>query len=178
MRSIIYSIVISALLFTSCATVEVKSDYDTKAVFSEYKSFGFYKNSIDKVEISDLDKKRILRAIDKNLSEKGFSKSTTPDLLVSFSTKAEKSVQVSPNYGYGFGWGWYNPFWFGNSFGNTTYETIHGILIIDLIDAKKNELVWQGVGKAPLVDGPEAKTERVNEIVTAIFAKYPPEVAK
>ena len=177
MRLAIFSLLASFLLFTSCATVQVKSDYDTNAIFSEYSSFGFYKNGIDKVEISDLDKKRILRAIDGNLIGKGMVKSNTPDLLVSFSTKAEKNVQVNQNYGYGFGWGWWNPFWFGNNFYNT-YETVDGILVIDLIDAKKNELIWQGVGKAPLVDGPQAKTERINEIVNEVLAKYPPELEK
>ncbi len=173
MKSYIYILIASALLLTSCATVQVKSDYDTQAIFSNYKSFGFHKQGIDKVEISDLDKKRILRAIDRNLTERGMTKSSTPDLLINFSTKAEKNVQVNPSFGYGFGWGWWNPFWFGNTFYDT-YETIEGILIIDLIDTSKDELVWQGIGKAPLAEGPEAKTERVNEIVTAILAKYPP----
>jgi len=175
MKAIIFSSLSIVFLLVSCATVNVKSDYDTKAIFSEYKSYGFYKTGVDKVEINDLDKKRILRAIDANLSSKGLAKSNTPDLLINFTTKVEKSVQVNQNYG--FGWGWWNPFWYGNNFVNT-YETIEGILVIDLIDAKKNELVWQGIGKAPLVDGPQAKTERINEIVTAIVAKYPPEISK
>ncbi len=177
MRFICFSMLASLFLLTSCATVQVKSDYDTKAVFANYKSFGFYKTGIDKVDINDLDKKRILRAIDKNLAEKGLVKSNTPDLLINFTTKAEKNVQVAPNYGYGFGWGWWSPFWYGNNFYNT-YETIEGVLVIDLIDAEKNELIWQGIGKAPLADGPEAKTERINEIVTAVLAKYPPEIEK
>lgn len=175
MKAIIFSSLSIVFLLVSCATVNVKSDYDTKAIFSEYKSYGFYKTGVDNVEINDLDKKRILRAIDANLSSKGLAKSNTPDLLINFTTKAEKSVQVNQNYG--FGWGWWNPFWYGNNFVNTN-ETIEGILVIDLIDAKKNELVWQGIGKAPLVDGPQAKTERINEIVTAIVAKYPPEISK
>lgn len=178
MKAIMSLLIFSCFFVVSCSTVQVKSDYDTKAEFTKYKSFAFYKTGIDKVEINDLDKKRILRAVDRSLADKGLVKSETPDLLVNFTTKAEKSVQVSQqNFGYGFGWGWWNPFWFGNNFVNT-YETIDGILVIDLIDAEKNELIWQGIGKAPLVDGPEAKTERINEIVAAILAKYPPENLK
>jgi len=152
---------------------------DKKASFTEYATFGFFKPGIDKVEISDLDKKRILRAIDKTMQDKGFLKSETPDLLVSIVTKAEKNINVyQNNLGFGYGWGWYNPFWWnGGGFNNfNTFETVEGVLFIDLIDAKKKELIWQGVGRAPLVDGPEAKEERINEIVTAILAKYPPEL--
>lgn len=173
---LILAIGVTALL-TSCATVNVKTDYDTKANFKAYKSFGFLKPAIDKVEISDLDKKRILRAIDLQLQAKGFNKSTTPDLLVSINTKAEKNVQVYQNFGFGYGWGWWSPFWWGGPGFNgvSTYETVDGVLFIDLIDAKKKELVWQGIGKAPLVEGgPIEKEKRINEIVTAILAKYPP----
>ncbi len=45
------------LMLTSCCAVRVNSDYDKKVDFSPYKTFAFYKTGIDKVEISDLDKK-------------------------------------------------------------------------------------------------------------------------
>ena len=49
-------------LVASCSSVRVTSDYDTSTDFSQYKTFAFYKKGIDKVEISDLDKRRILKA--------------------------------------------------------------------------------------------------------------------
>ena len=61
---------------------KLNSDYDINADFTKYKTFGFQKSGIDKVEISDLDKKRILRAIDSEMTKKGFTKSETPDLLI------------------------------------------------------------------------------------------------
>ena len=108
------------------------------------------------------------------MQEKGFVKSTTPDVLVSIVTKAERNVNVyQNNVGFGYGWGWYNPFWFGGGFNNFgTFETVEGRLFIDIIDANKKELIWQGVGTAALVEGPEAKDERIQEIVSAILAKY------
>jgi len=172
--------ILSVVLMVSCATVRVQTDYDTQASFTEYKTFGFFKPGIDKVEISDLDKKRILRSIDKTMLQKGFTKSETPDLLVNIVTKAEKNVDVyQNNFGFGYGWGWYNPFWWGGGFNNfSTIETIEGRLFIDLIDAKKKELVWQGVGTAALVEGPVAKEERIQEMVEAILIKYPPGTEK
>jgi hypothetical protein len=48
----------------SCSSVQVATDYDKNVDFANYKSFAFFKSGIDKVEISDLDKRRILNAID------------------------------------------------------------------------------------------------------------------
>ncbi len=53
-----------ALFVASCGSISVATDYDKATDFSNYKSYAFYKTGIDKVELSDLDKKRILRAID------------------------------------------------------------------------------------------------------------------
>ena len=57
-------------LLASCSSVRVVSDYDQKANFNTYKSYAFYKTGIDKAQISDLDKKRILRAIEAELSSR------------------------------------------------------------------------------------------------------------
>ena len=61
-------------LLASCTSVRVVSDYDQKADFNTYKSYAFYKTGIDKTQISDLDKKRILRAIEAELGARGFQK--------------------------------------------------------------------------------------------------------
>jgi len=52
-----------AVGITSCNTVRVASDYDQKVDFNQYKSFAFFKPGIDKADISDLDKKRILHEV-------------------------------------------------------------------------------------------------------------------
>jgi hypothetical protein len=81
----------AALLLTmvSCGSmVSVNADYDKKVDFSTYKTFAFYKTGIDKVEISDLDKRRILHAIDQQMLAKGFTKSENPDLLINIFTKS------------------------------------------------------------------------------------------
>jgi len=81
-------------LTVSCSSVRVNSDYDKNVNFSQYKTYAFHKSGIDKAEISDLDKKRILRAIDNQLATKGFTKSESPDLLVNIFTKEKKPVNI------------------------------------------------------------------------------------
>ncbi|MEW7278661.1 DUF4136 domain-containing protein [Aquimarina sp. 2201CG1-2-11] len=167
------------ITFSSCSTVRVASDYDKQADFNTYKSFAFYKPGIDKAEISDLDKKRILRAIEADLIAKGFTKSSEPDVLISIFTKTKENVNVYQNnfglgWGWGYGWGW-NPWFWGPGYNNVT-TTTQGTLYIDLIDASKKELIWQGMGTSALTENVERKQEKMNEIVGAILAKYPPQV--
>jgi hypothetical protein len=153
----------------------VNSDYDKQVDFTGYKTFAFHKTGIDKAEISDLDKKRILRSIDETMTAKGFTKSETPDLLISFFTKEREEVNVNKfNAGWGYGWGWgWNPFLWG---GNTTV-TRHseGTLYIDIIDAKKKELIWQGEGEGVLTKDTHKKDEMIKEFVTKILELYPPQ---
>ena len=158
-------------VFGACCSVRVNTDYDKKADFTQYKTYAFYKNGIDKAEISDLDKKRILRAIDEVMATKGFTKSETPDMLISINAKAEQNVNVNNfNTGWGFGWGW-GPFWGSNTMVSTSTD---GILTIDLIDAKQKELIWQGEGTGYLTKNVDKKDENVKEFVTQILAQYPP----
>ena len=92
-------VLIIAFLMTSCTSVRVASDYDRNANFNTYKTFAFFKNGIDKAEISDLDKRRILRAIEAELLAKGFTKSEDPDLLVSIFTIMVGGIMVMVGVG-------------------------------------------------------------------------------
>jgi hypothetical protein len=163
--------------FASCSSVRVYSDYDKTANFMQYKTYAYQKNGIDKAEISDLDKKRILKAIDQQMALKGFTKSDTPDLLVNIFTKEREQVDVnqfSAGWGYGWGFGW-NPFFFGGNTTNVNRYT-EGTLFIDLIDASKKELIWQGEGQGTLTKNPEKKDAMINEFVAKILQQYPPKI--
>ncbi|NLP58051.1 DUF4136 domain-containing protein [Lutibacter sp. B1] len=159
-------------LVASCSSVKVTTDYDTKADFSQYKTFAFYKKGIDKVDISDLDKRRILKAVESELLAKGFTKSENPDLLVNIFTKSRQKVDIYNDNMY---YGWY-PWYYGPNYGTHISNYTEGTLFIDLIDAEKKELAWQGIGSGALnTSGDVAKKEeRIKEFVAEILANYPP----
>jgi len=167
-----------SVMLTSCSSVRVVSDYDTKVDFTSYKTFAFYKKGIDKASVSDLDKKRIMRAVEAELVAKGFSKSVNPDILVSIFTKSREQVNVSDN-NIGIGWGWgYNPWFYGRTNININQYT-EGTLFIDFIDKKTNELIWQGIGSGAMkMSNIEKKEERINEFVYKIISTYPPGLKK
>ncbi|MFA9188812.1 DUF4136 domain-containing protein [Flavobacterium sp. FBOR7N2.3] len=166
-------------LLSSCSSVRVYSDFDSRADFSQYKTYAFHKKGIDRVQISELDKKRILHAIDNALSQKGMTKNENPDLLINFFTKEREQIDVNQfNMGWGYGWGWgWNPFLWGG--GNTfVSSSTQGTLYIDLIDAKKKELIWQGEGIGTLTENRREKEKQINEFVSKILAQFPPTETK
>lgn len=169
-------LLVFVIVFSSCSSIKVATDYDTKVDFNKYKTFAFYKTGIDKATISDLDKRRILRAIEDELLLLGMTKSENPDMLVSIFTKSREKVNVNQNnnFGYGFGWGW-NP-WMGNGMNNVNVsQYTEGTLFIDFIDKGKKELVWQGVGTGALkTDNREKKEARIKEFVKEIVSRFPP----
>ncbi|MFM2367881.1 MAG: hypothetical protein RL619_177 [Bacteroidota bacterium] len=166
--------VLLLLIVASCSTIKVYSDYDKNADFNQYKTYAFHKRGIDRLQISELDKKRILHAIDNELSKKGMTKSETPDLLINILTKEREQVDVTQyNSGWGYGWryGWNPYFWGGRTYVSTSTE---GTLYIDLIDAKKKELIWEGEGIGYLTENRNEKEKQINEFVAKILEQFPP----
>jgi len=163
------------LVLSSCCSVRVNSDYDKKVDFSTYKSYAFLKSGIDKIDISDLDKKRIMHSIEEVMAAKGFTKSETPDLLINMFTKEREQINVNQfNAGWGYGWGYgWNPYLWGGQTAISRYT--EGTLYIDLIDAKKKELIWQGEGEGTLTKDTHKKEAMIKEFVSKILEQYPPQ---
>ncbi len=175
------AVIILITSLSSCNSIKVATDYDRTTNFNNYKTFAFFKTGIDQAEISDLDKRRILRAIEAELLVKGLTKSENPDIVVSLFTKSQQRVDVFNNnlgfggwgfggFGPGWGWGW-------NQQPNVS-TSIEGHLYIDLIDASKKELVWQGIGTGFLSRNMNKKEARIKQFVSQIMSKYPPKLEK
>lgn len=176
------------LFLTSCSSVQVIADYDRQVNFNEYRTYAFYKTGIDRAQISDLDKKRILKAIETEMANRGFTKSRNPDILVSIFTKEREQVDVyNNNFGWGWGgwgwggWGWnpwiWGPGWgWGGGWGPNVSTRTEGSLYIDLIDANNKELVWQGRGIGTLnnTKNIDKKEDRIRKFVSEILEEYPP----
>ena len=104
------------LLTVSCSSIRVFADHDSSVDFSNYSSYAFFKPGIEEVEISDLDKRRILKAIEQQMEAKGMQLSSAPDILINIAVKATDRVVVNNNnlgWGWGWGWGWNPWFWGG-----------------------------------------------------------------
>lgn len=185
-----------AIVLTSCSSVRVAADYDKATSFNDYKTFAFFKPGIDQAEISDLDKRRILRAVETELMAKGMTKSENPDMLVSIFTKSNQRVDIYNNmwgmggwgmggfgwggfggwgmggFGPGFGWGGMGGWGMG---GNQVSTTTEGVLFVDFIDHSNKQLIWQGSGTGYLnTRNMEKKEARIKTFVSEMMLQYPP----
>lgn len=175
MRLLKYTPLLLLFIVSSCSSIRVAADYDTMADFNQYKTYAFYKKGIEKVDISDLDKRRILRELDAVLMAKGMTKSEDPDLIINIFAKSTKKVNVYNDYNYNYYGYYWSPWYYGPNYGSQVSVHEEGTLFIDFIDNTKKELVWQGIGKGALViDNAAKKEKRIKEFIAKILEKYPP----
>jgi hypothetical protein len=168
-------------IITACSTIgstiEVGSDYDPKANFATYRTYSW----LPRVEEPGADRRlqstllhsRIRDAVEAQLSSKGLTKDLVgkPDILVTYhlALKGKFDVTTVPNYPY-----------FPSSWGATTTTNVRqyeeGSLILDLIDASNQQLVWRGSAQAEVKPdaSPQEKEKRINEAVQRILERYPP----
>lgn len=180
MKKIIFPLFAFLTILIACGpSITVSSDYDKNADFASFKTFSFTEE-VDKLQISSLNLQRAKDAITEELAKKGVTKATSsPDLLCDIKVRArmEQSATATtsgyPYYGAGYRYG------YGGGFSTTSINVENytvGTVFIDLIDAKKNQLVWQGRGEKTIDENASAekRESRIKEGVARIFEKYPP----
>lgn len=169
------------LLAGSCSTsVEVTSDYDKGANFSNYRTYAIDEFSTPE-ELSSENKERIIGAVRAEMARKGFTESTEPDMLVHLAAifHYEESVPTSRDY-YSYG-GVFRPYVWGNGAGVTAYTTydvknyIDGSLIIDIADAETQRLLWEGIGNKEIYREMVDPVSEIPEAVKKIMASFPPD---
>ncbi len=178
MKKYLFLLLTSATLgLTSCSPFQVTSDYAETANFNTYKT---YKLRIDDLKLNDIDKDRVLNEVSKQLQTKGLSVAENPDLIVNVKANHKKVNDVQTSRPYGM-WGWGGSYGWGLGASRTwgsSYNYNEGALVLDIIDARTQKLVWQGKGSGISVDSPKAKQKEIPEIVAEIMANYPPQKAK
>lgn len=160
----------------------IRSDYDHSANFAQYRSFGFMSPlGTNQAGYSTLLTERLKTATRGQMEMRGYVYSEQmPDLLVNFSAKLQQKTQVTPAMPmmpmgpyYGYRAGFYGG-WPGYGFGDDVYQYTVGTLNIDLIDARRKQLVWEGIGSGVVndvatVDSPQ----NIDSTVAQIFQQYP-----
>jgi hypothetical protein len=155
-------------LGTTVVAQQVSVDFDRSADFSKFKTFAWTTGTPVR---DDLNHKRIIRAIEEQLTIKGMSKAATdPDVRVAYHASFDRDLQIT-----GFGSGWF--YGAGRSMSARAQQVVVGTLVIDLIDRLTNAIVWRGMAAGDL--DPAASAERrdksVNKAVAKLFKNYPPQ---
>ncbi len=175
-------LVMVVAVLAGCSTLRTVSDFDKDVDLKSYKTFNFYDKGIERVRLNNLDKRRLVSAVEAEMIAKGFTKSDKPDLLVNLVVVAREKTDVyGPGYYSGWGWGggwgfrggWGSPFWGGGNYAN---QYIEGTIIIDFLDPAKKILFWHGRGAGFNLDSFNKREARLITGVKEILDQYPPNV--
>lgn len=186
MKKLIFAMLV--LLMGGCSSLDTGWDYNPEVNFSQYKHYAWVpatKENGAEYQLNGLLDQRVREAVDAEMARKGYVKvaEKDADVLVNYLTKTDKRFKVdSINSGMG-----YSPFWgprwyFGGSIQSNTqvkeYEV--GTLILDLVDAKTNKLIWRGAANGVIRDykTPQQRIAKMNEAVTGVLANFPPKPEK
>lgn len=165
------SVVIALFLLGSCQTVQYISDYNQSHDFTPYKTYNFMQwNTANDKYLSGIDKSRIIAAIEKEMSNLGFTKSTTPDVMLNIQVIVEerKGTHAYTTYMGGY----YTPF----GYGVTTYQEytyLMGTLIVDMFEEKSKQQVWQGAAIGEVQEGSDKREANIKTVVSRIMKRYP-----
>ena len=168
-------VAVASVSLSGCApTAQVRSA--PGADIAGYDTFGFVKQfGTDRAGYSSFLSTSLKSAARTALEAKGYTYSdTNPQMLVNFSGKSEQKTEVNPAVGmgpglYGFRRGLYGG-WAG-------YDAVdqydEGTVIMDLVDASKNELIWEGTSNIRKNDISQWTDEDVQKMVQTIMAQVP-----
>ncbi len=175
-------VLLSVLLLNACASApQIRVNIDKNADFSVYRSYGFIDPlGTDKAGYTTLVTKYLRDAVSEELEKRGYVFSTDPDLLVNFYARLENRIHITsaptPVY-----YGGYYDYRYGvyDAYPRYTYRPYsysykEGTVNVDLIDAQKKQMVWEGVAVNEVdkedLDNPE---QALRKVIANIFMKYP-----
>ena len=170
------------LLLSACETgPKIRANTAPNANLNSYKTYTFpSKLGTDRGDVQTPLTGYFKEAVQREMNARGykFVEGGVADLWVNFHVNAQEKTDIrstpAPYYGgyYGYRGGMY-----GGFYGGSDVETVHskvGTANIDVVDAAKKELVWEGVAEGKLTDK-VMKDPRgaVNIVVTEIFKQFP-----
>lgn len=173
-------------LLSGCKSVP-NYDYDQSVNFSKIKTYAWIisdKKSTESKEFyqSELNQKRITRAIEQELLTKGLQKVAPEkaDVLVNYHTsvviKRERDLSNTHPYYWSFGHGFHHShLGFHMSLNSIERQYKAGSLVVDFINPNK-ELIWRGAKESRMQSkaAPAKREERIRAVVADIMANFPP----
>jgi Domain of unknown function (DUF4136) len=177
----------AVLALVACASApDVRVDYDRTADFTRYKTFGFASPlGTDRGGYQSVVSQHLKAATQREMEARGMRLNVeAPELLVNFNASLDDKLRVttaptlatgvgvSRGY-YGYRTGMYTAWpMYADQTVVTQYK--QGTLNIDIVDAARKQLVWEGVVSnsvtQKMLDNVPAA---IDAAVAAAFAKYP-----
>lgn len=170
------------LLLAACATgPQVRTDADPQANFAQYRTWGWYEPiAMEESGYSTWISERMKSNIQREMEARGYRyDATAPDLRVNFQGVVSERADVYSmprhdiQYFYDYRARRYFavPVWYDET--RVSQYTV-GTLTVDLVDARRNHLVWTGDAVGRVVSRePARRIAEIDAAIGAIFARYP-----
>jgi hypothetical protein len=153
----------------------VQTDFDHQANFSQYKTYSWQEIK----PANSLWDARIKNAVDAQLAAKGWTQVDSGGEVAIVAIKAthrERTLQTFYD-GFGGGWRWRGFGGMGESI-TTEQDYKEGTLVVDLYDAKTQQLIWRGSAEDTVSDKAEKNEKNLDKGVAKMFKGFPPSSAK
>ncbi len=159
---------------SSCASLNVRSDYDRQANFRRYTTYTIESPPVigaDPIMGSELNRRRITESVDAEMQSRGYVRNDADaDLVVRFQTDSKDRQQIQSNNLSPMMWGWrYQP----NNVSSRTYE--ENRIVIGIWDTHSKQMIWQGWASGQLTASRREKNldAAIREAVYRIMEQYP-----
>jgi len=187
-RALLALLTVGAIAVAGCASKPtLRTDYDRSADFTAFRTYSYVEPvGTDKAGYRSIITQHFKAAIDTEMAARGFRKvATDPDLLVNFNANAQEKVDVqstpTPTMGMGVGYGGYYGYrggmyasWpmYTNDVQTVRYQV--GTANVDVVDARRKQLVWEGVAEGKLSKETMANPEpAIRSVINQLFASVP-----
>lgn len=170
-------------VLAACATgPRISSDSDPRADFSAYRTFAFYSPlAIEREGYASLVSGRMKAAARAEMEARGYRYSEdNPDLWLNINAYMQQRTDVNTipdvDYAYYYSYRYRGyvavPFWHDRT---TVHRYTEGTVNVDLVDAGRNALVWEGiaVGRVKRNQDAAARDMAIDATFRDIFAQYP-----
>jgi hypothetical protein len=181
MRRVLLAGAISLLISVGVAFADTKTDYDHSVNFNKFRTFAWKidKASDDVVE-NEMVLSRIQDAASMQLNVRGMKEDNrSPDvyLVPHVSARDVQNIDYLPGPGWstwgGYGWGGYG--WgYGWPYDTVVYNYVEGTIILDMVDARTDQLVWRSISTKSgddLID--VQKEKKVDKMMHDAFKHFP-----
>lgn len=175
---------LAAGVLAGCAATgpSIRTDYDRSADFSAYRTYAYVQPlGTDRAGYSTLTTQHFKGAIDAQLAARGYRRvESDPDLLVNVNANATEKVDVRAAPTATIGVGYYH-YRYGLYSGFPLYrndvETVRyrvGTANVDVVDAKRKQLVWEGIAEGRLTKDVMRNPEpAIRAAVAEMFKSFP-----
>ena len=162
MRSSRFLLAFTLLGANAAVAQTVRVRWERTVDFSRYQSYAWLEGAR---ALDDQAHRLVVDSTDATLSVAGiFKDEFEPDLYVAYYVSVDESFQIT---------GGYRRDW--NDAQAVTVETHSaGTLVIDLVDAAENQIVWQASATATLTNNMKKNRDKVRDALSKMFADFPP----